>query len=121
MLRLAWLAGAICVGLFLCMMLPAFARDPDGRYASSPNAEWFKSQHNSQGQWCCTEADGHVFYGDYAINKDGSVTVRDGGQKYEIEKYKVLTSPNPTNGAVWWFIDDGAGRTTFCFSPGSLS
>jgi hypothetical protein len=111
--------GALCAALLFA--LPAIAFDPNGKYADSPHREWFKNQHNSEGQWCCDESDGHPFYGKYVINADGSVTAFDGQQKFQIEKYKVLIGPNPTGSAVWWFIGDGAARTTFCFSPGSLS
>lgn len=117
MLRLAWLAGAICVGLFLCMLLPAFARDPDGRYAGSPFAEWFKAQYNEKGQWCCDESDGHYYDGDYKLNDDGSVTIG----TVTLPSYMVLKHPNPTGRAVWWYIDGYGGRMSFCFAPGTLS
>lgn len=119
MLRLVCLAGAICVGIFA--FTPALARDPDGRYANSPNAEWFKSQHNAQGQWCCDSADGHPFYGDYKINEDGSVTLVDGGKEYKLPSYMVLKVANPTGAAVWWFLDGYGRRMSFCFAPGTLS
>lgn len=92
----------------------ARARDMDGRYVNSPNREWFQSQHNSVGQWCCDEADGHLYYGDYKLNEDGSVEAE--GQR--IEPFKVLKGPNPTGGAVWWYVDGVYGRTTYCFAPG---
>ena len=114
--------GAICVGAFLLMLVPALAFDPTGKYANSPNAEWFKSQHNETGQWCCDESDGHRFDGDYTVNKDGSVTVYDEGKKYEIPKHMVLKGANPTGGAVWWFTQNYHGeRTSYCFAPGSLT
>lgn len=99
---------AFCVSLFF--VLSALARD-DGRYASSPHKEWFKSQHNSLGEWCCDNSDGHLYYGDYTINQDGSVTV----EGETIPKEKVLRGPNPTGAAVWWKL----GSRTYCFSVGS--
>ena len=95
----------------------AYPKDLDGRYADSPNKEWFESQHNSTGQWCCNEADGHLYDGDYKLNQDGSVQVGD----EKIESYKVLKGPNPMGQAVWWYIETAFGRTTFCFIPGSLT
>ena len=106
---------AILVLLLFCTL--AQARDPDGRYANSPFHRWYESQHNANGQWCCDQSDAHPYYGDYAVNADGSVTAE--GQK--IEKGKVLTGPNPTGHAVWWFVDVGGGRHTYCFAPGTLS
>lgn len=102
--------------ILLLMASPAMARD-DGRYANSPHTEWYRSQHNSQGQWCCNEADGHPYDGDYKVNADGSVTV----QGFTIEAHKVLNGSNPTGHAVWWYLDGPNGRTSFCFAPGTLS
>src|SRR6185312_3711177 len=67
----------------------AQARDAAGRYAGSPYAEWFRSQHNSEGQWCCDKSDGH----DLA------------GKPHVIPKHMILTGANPTGHAVWWFLD----------------
>jgi hypothetical protein len=117
MIRLA--AGALCAAV---MILPANARDPDGRYANSPNAEWFKSQHNEAGQWCCDQSDGHPFYGDYKINDDGSVTIHDEGKEYKLPAHMVLKGANPTGAAVWWFTQNYHGeRTSYCFAPGTLT
>lgn len=101
--------------------LPALAFDPAGQYANSPNAKWFKEQHNERGQWCCDESDGHRFDGDYTVNQDGSVTAVDDGKKFEIPAYMVLKGANPTGGAVWWFLETAGGRMTYCFAPGSLT
>jgi hypothetical protein len=101
----------------LMLMGTAFARDADGRYANTPNAEWYRSQHNSQGQWCCNEADGHPYEGNYTMNSDGSVSV----EGHRIEAAKVLNGVNPTGHAVWWYLDGPNGRTSFCFAPGTLS
>lgn len=94
----------------------ALARD-DGRYANSPNREWFSQQRNSAGQWCCNESDGHVYEGDYRILPDGSIEA----EGHTIEAYKVLKGVNPMGRAVWWYIDTAYGRTTYCFAPGPLT
>lgn len=93
------------------------------QYADSSPAvqKWFKTQHNSTGQWCCDESDGHRFEGNYEFTADGSVIAWDNGQKYLIEKSKVLTGHNPTGSAIWWFIEFEGGRRSYCFSAGSLS
>lgn len=117
---LAVVIGVVLLA-FAILISRADARDPTGKYANSPNAAWFKAQHNSQGEWCCDESDGHPFYGEYTFNADGSVTAHDGGIEYKIDKYKVLTGANPTGSPVWWFIDVAGGRMTYCFAPGTLS
>lgn len=103
------------------MMGLASARDAGGRYGNSPYAEWFKNQHNSQGQWCCDESDGHRYDGAYKLNDDGSVTVELDGKAHVLPKHMVLTGPNPTGYAVWWFSETGWGHTDYCFAPGTLS
>jgi hypothetical protein len=65
-------------------------------------------------------ADAHDYFGDYAINLDGSVVLKSGVIPYRIEPYKVLDGPNPTGHAIWWYLDYGDwGITTFCFAPGA--
>ena len=94
----------------------------DASYASQP-AEvqaWFKQQHNSKGEWCCDESDGHPFFGDYAINSDGSVTVEFGGSPHIIPAELVLRGKNPTGHAVWWYRNISGVHRDYCFSPGTL-
>lgn len=111
---------SLLILLLLCS--PAVARDPSGKYANSPYAEWFKSQHNENGTWCCDESDGHPFFGDYKMNDDGSVTIRDEGKEYKLPAHMVLKGANPTGAAVWWFTQNYHGeRTSYCFAPGTLS
>lgn len=120
--RINWKCVMVCgVLLFALWSVAAQARDPDGRYANSPNAAWFKSQHNSEGQWCCDQSDGHFYDGNYSFNPDGSVTVEMDGKPHKIEKSKVLTGPNPTGRAVWWFVTTEWGHRDYCFAPGTLS
>ena len=91
-------------------------------YASQP-AEvqaWFKQQHNSRGEWCCDESDGHPFFGDYKLNDDGSVTVEMDGQPHIIPAELVLKGRNPTGHAVWWYRDTVSGHRDYCFAPGVL-
>lgn len=118
-------AAIIAVLLFALLLIlagGAQARDPDGRYADSPYAKWFKEQHNKKGSWCCDQADGHEFYGEYQINKDGSVTLNPGSKEERtLPAYMVLETSNPTGHAVWWYLDAQNGEhIDYCFAPGSL-
>ena len=89
---------------------------------ADPNIQhWYRSQHNSQGQWCCDNSDGHPYYGAYTINKDGSVTLDLKTGKHVIPAHMVLTGPNPTGHAVWWYIATPGNHTDFCFAPGPLT
>ena len=108
----------LIVGTIIILSLAwsyAYPKNLNGEYDNSPNKEWFESQHNSTGQWCCNEADGHQYDGDYTMNEDGSVSI--GNDR--IESYKVLKGPNPMGQAVWWYVEGPYGRTTFCFIPGA--
>lgn len=99
---------------------PAFARD-HGQFADTDPAirAWYGAQQNAQGQFCCNKADGHDFYGAYTIDKDGSVEFDAGGVHHHLPAYMVLTGPNPTGHAVWWFLDaSGQGHYDYCFAPG---
>lgn len=83
--------------------------------------QWFTSQHNAQGQWCCDESDGHAFFGSYTLNEDGSVTLHLAAGARTLPDYMVLKGPNPTGHAVWWYRDSGSSHTDFCFAPGTLT
>ena len=104
----------------LALASAAQARDPDGRYANAPFHQWFKSQYNSVGQWCCDSADGHFFDGSYTFDKDGAVNLTVEGQAVTVLPTQVLKSPNPTGHAVIWYRTHEYGLTVYCFSPGSM-
>jgi hypothetical protein len=117
MRRLFWAAAPLA--LMFCD--PSVARW-DASYASQPPEvqAWFKQQHNSRGEWCCDESDGHRFFGDYTLNNDGSVTVQFSGAPHVIPAELVLKGPNPTGHAVWWYRDTISGHRDYCFAPGVL-
>ena len=107
---------------------PAIAQDPTGKYANSPNAAWFGRQHNAAGSWCCNNADGHIYDGDYTLNADGSVTIpSEGGGIINVETWKVLpfnpADPNPTGHAVIWYQGANLSAETYvyCFAIGPLT
>lgn len=101
------------------------ARAADARwkpeYASADPAiqQWYGTQHNDKGQWCCNDADGHPYFGGYSINADGGVTLTgEDGKVYTLPSYMVLKGPNPTGHAVWWFLEIGSTHRDYCFAPG---
>ena len=99
--------------LFLGLLIasPAHARWKP-QYASSPYAVWYESQRGCGGGKCCPEADAEPYYGSWAFNADGSVTLDNAAR---IASCSVIRGPNPTGHAVWWHKD----RVSFCFAPGS--
>lgn len=115
--------GVVAIFLFFMAVAtsPAYSRDADGRYAGSPHEQWFRSQHNSEGMWCCDKSDGHEYDGDYSFNADGSVTVELDGKPHVLPKHMVLTGANPTGHAIWWFLETAGGHVDYCFAPGTLS
>ena len=119
---------SIVIAIALIMLIAVMVTDSRAkgvpREGNSPEiSEWFRSQHNALGGWCCNDADGHRYYGDYVLNSDGSVTISPGTpDAHQIEAYKVLSGTNPTGTAVWWYNEGQAGtKTTYCFAPGSLT
>jgi hypothetical protein len=118
-----WRCVAVCgVALAVLYAVTARARDASGHYADSPYAEWFKSQHNEKGEWCCDKSDGHYYDGAYTLNPNGSVTIGSGKDAETLPSYMVLKHPNPTGRAVWWYLDTTiSGHVDYCFAPGTLS
>jgi len=57
----------------------------------------------------------------YAINKDGSVSIEGEQGPRTLPGYMVLKGPNPTGHAVWWFTDAGGDHRDYCFAPGTLT
>jgi hypothetical protein len=114
--------AAFSIAIAALTALPALARwKPE--YGAQPLhvQQWFKTQINAKGQWCCDKSDGHAFYGQYDINGDGSVTLHlPDGQTRNLPAYMVLKGPNPTGHAVWWYLDVGSFHKDYCFSPGTL-
>src|ERR1700677_1157124 len=103
-------AIAFVVALFAYSQAKAQEQYP-GQYANAPHHKWYESQRNKAGSSCCLEADAHDYFGDYAINSDGSVLLKSGAIPYRIEPYKVLDGPNPTGHAVWWTSIMGTGAS----------
>ena len=107
--------GVLSAPPVLARWKPEFAKMPQ------EVQQWYKGQHNSQGQWCCDKSDGHPFFGSYTLNKDGTVTLELASGKRTLPEYMVIKGPNPTGHAVWWYLDAGDSHTDFCFAPGTLT
>ena len=54
---LRWLSAFLLAGALSCVLAlaGAYGKNLDGRYDNAPNKEWYESQHNAKGQWCCNE------------------------------------------------------------------
>ncbi len=111
------------LGILAGLLLASFAAHARGTFPPGPLHDWFEQRHNSLGQWCCNEADGHQYDGEYVLHKDGSVTLGELlGTPREIESFKVLKDPNPTGHAIVWFTQDADGAPRiYCFIPGPLT
>ncbi|MCP3467016.1 MULTISPECIES: hypothetical protein [unclassified Bradyrhizobium] len=89
------------IAIALMMLIAVMVTDSHAKggpcEGNSPEiSEWFSSQHNALGGWCCNDADGHRYYGDYVLNSDGSVTISPGTpDAHQIESYKVLSRHKP--------------------------
>ncbi len=107
---------ALAVILGLIWSFDARATNLDGRWDDSKNREWYRAQHNADGQLCCDWTDAEHYTGDYTPKGDGSVVLHLDAGDVTIPASKVLNKPNPTGHAVWWHV----GETTYCFAIGPL-
>jgi hypothetical protein len=117
MKRALTISGVLLVSV--CLSAGAIARYKPEYASQAPEVQaWYEQQHNAKGEWCCNNSDGHPYYGDVKMLPDGGVEL-DGGVK--IPAYMVLSGPNPTGHAVWWYLDVGAQHRSYCFALPSLS
>lgn len=89
--------------------------------ADDPINLWLGRQHGADGGFCCSVSDAHFYDGPYTLNPDGSISLPLGGEMRTIPKEKVvgnLADPNPTGGAVIWYIDPA---WIYCFATGALT
>ena len=120
------IAVAIFVAVFVGLMGPAPARDLDGRWAQSPNREWFNQLRNSRGNRCCDDNDGRrVNDPDWELTKDNEsgyrVRLKPGGDWVDVPPETVVTENNKVGFAMVWPVMDEQGQPTgvMCFMPGS--
>ncbi len=113
----------VLFGLFSVLTASPVLARWKAEYGKQPKEvqQWYKGQHNAQGQWCCDKSDGHPFFGSYTLNKDGSVTLQLASGPRTLPDYMVIKGPNPTGHAVWWYLETGDNHTDFCFAPGTLT
>ena len=65
--------------------------------ANDPINEWLGRQRNSAGNFCCSVADAHLYYGAYTINPDGSVPIPlEGGELVIIDRNGHVSAPQPS-------------------------
>ena len=114
----------LAIGALLVIVAAVAAQarwKPEYGNVSKAEQAWFAAQHNSQGQWCCDQADGHRFDGEWRFTKEGGVAIRYNGKVYKLPPYMVLKVPNPTGSAAWWFLDLAGGEhVDYCVAPGSM-
>lgn len=119
--RLITLAFVGAWTALLAFAMPAFARDPAGRWRNSPYHDWFTHAQNKWGEACCADSDAHVLLdGDWRMTGKG-YSVRLGKTWYQIDRDQVIYG-NPTGRPVVWYYSSTAnGPIIYCFSPGTES
>lgn len=112
-----WFVGFFIGFLFIT---PTQARDVDGRYAQSPNKEWFDQLRSGRGL-CCSLADGEsVDDPDWKL-EDGRYWVYYRGVWHPVPEDALVTERNRVGRAMFWPRErpDGSIFIT-CFMPGTL-
>jgi hypothetical protein len=79
---------------------PSIARD-DGRYAASPNKEWFDSLKSGKGP-CCSDADGTALTDVEWDSHDGHYRVLLEGRWWDVPDEAVLPGPNRDGRTIVW-------------------
>lgn len=114
---IAGVGGCIVILVLLLGVHFARARD-DGRYANSPNKEWFEGLHSKSGAWCCSEADGETNI-DWRT-KDDHYQVMLLGRWIDVPPDAVVEGQNKIGRAIVWPIYAHSGATVRCFMPGTM-
>lgn len=121
------LALAIYLGGFLVcgvMISAAHARDPDGRYAGSPNKAWFDGLRSGRGP-CCSDADGTAIANADWDSLNGHYRVRipssPGGapEWVDVPAEAVLGEPNKDGRTIVWPVYGYSGVSIRCFIAGA--
>lgn len=118
--RVVIVAFLISLGIVL-FAVAAQARDVDGRWASSPHHNWFKSLKSKAGVLCCDGADGERVADPDWKTQNGKYLVRLKGQWIEVPEESLVTEPNKIGQTMVWPYEM-QGRTHIrCFMPGSMA
>jgi hypothetical protein len=104
---------------------PVLARDPDGRWANSPNKEWFNHLSSQRGL-CCSSADGQAVQDPDWDTADGHYRVRLEGEWVVVPDEAVVSEPNRIGTTMVWpvYYNMGSRAQTIlirCFMPGSMT
>lgn len=109
--------GAALISLAIS---PAFARDPEGKYANSPYHDWVEAQKtepeiNKDPSSCCGEADAHVVAPeDIRTVGPNHYQIRIKGEWKDFDKPVNTYHDNPT-GKIWvWYNDTDIGFYFIC-------
>lgn len=119
--------AGLSVACLLALSLAAFARD-DGRWAGSPNKDWFDSLRSELGP-CCSDADGSaVADPDWEVRDTGGYRVRIKGHWFDVPPAAVLKVKNKVGHVMVWPVFKMIGGfptdevvNIRCFLPGSLT
>src|ERR1700721_540660 len=98
-----WIRCCAAFALALLVFEPAFARDPDGRYAKSPLKPWFEKLSSGKGP-CCSDADGSVVLDSDWESKDDHYRVRIRDEWWDVPAEAVITEPNKVGRTMVWPI-----------------
>src|SRR4051812_44931974 len=105
------LLRAVLATFLLCFVTDALARDPDGRYAQSPNREWFDSLKGGHGVSCCSNADGlRLDDPDWEYN-GSEYRVKLDGDWLSVPPDALVTATNRVGYAIVWPWKDYQGKT----------
>ena len=115
----------LILALMLLMVIPASARDPDGRYAESPLKPWFDKLHSKGGALCCSDADGNVVQDPDWETKDGHYRVRIEGEWLDVPDDAVIEEPNKFGRTMVWpwvehYLNGKVRIRIRCFMPGVM-
>jgi hypothetical protein len=105
--------------LALVLVSPAQARDLDGRYAASPNKEWFDQLRSGKGP-CCSDADGFAVSDVDWESKAGHYRVRIDEQWIDVPDDAVITESNRAGRTMVWPLRGSDGLVIRCFMPGPM-
>ncbi len=104
----------------LLLAAHAAARDIDGKWAQSPNRDWFRSLTDQRGQSCCDGADGLRLEDPDWDFSGTSYRVKLNGAWIVVEPGQVVTQNNKVGYAVVWPIYNIDGKLQIrCFMPGA--
>ena len=115
-----WIRCCAAFAVALLVVEPAFARDPDGRFANSPLKPWFEKLSSGKGP-CCSDADGSAAADADWDTKDGHYRVRLEGDWVDVPEDAVVAGPNRAGRTVvWLYYIDGHPQVR-CFIPGTMT